>query len=375
MKISTPSQMKRRCRQGAVLPLIAIMLPMLLILSGIAINIAYLQLTATELQISTDVAAKAAGGTFTRTLDKGLALASAVEAGKLNLVAGIEQQFGDDDLVVGSSIFDSNTGAYQFVNNGGNNAIQVSGRRDSGSLNGKITTFLPTLIGVEDFALRTAAVSTRIDVDLALVLDRSGSMAYNETEPAVFPPAPEFAPADWTFGDPLPPSSRWESAYEGVNEFLRELELSALNEQVTLSTYASEGTLDVELTRDFPSILQDLDLHFNNFEGGGTNISDGLFRGADALSGPQARNFAAKVIVLMTDGKITVGNDPTEFVRSLADSGVTTVTISFADEADIDLMKKLAEVGQGIHIHAANKNDLKEAFREVVRSLPTILTQ
>lgn len=375
MNHSTFGTRKTNQRQGAVLPLIAIMLPVLLVLSGIAINIAYMQLTATELQISTDVAAKAAGGTYTRTLDKGLALNAAIAAGKLNRVAGADQEFADSDLVVGSSVYDPSTESYVFMPNQGNNSLQVAGRRDAGSLNGKISTFFPKLVGVEDFGLKTAAVSTRIDVDVALVIDRSGSMAYNESEPAVFPPGPELAPADWTFGDPIPPSSRWEAAYEGVAEFLNELEVSALNEQVSLSTYSTFGALEQPLTTNFPLILHDLDFYFNSFEGGGTNISEGLTAASDALSRPEAREFAAKVIVLMTDGQITVGSDPTGFVESQAEKGVMTVTISFSDEADIALMKRLAEVGKGIHIHAATKNDLKNAFREIVRRLPTILTK
>jgi hypothetical protein len=375
MNHSTLATRATRQRRGAVLPLIAIMLPVLLVLSGIAINIAYMQLTATELQISTDVAAKAAGGTYTRTLDKSLALNAAIAAGKLNRVAGVDQEFSDSDLVVGSSVYDPQTESYIFFPNQGNNSLQVAGRRDSGSLSGKVTTFFPKLVGVEDFSLTTAAVSTRIDVDIALVIDRSGSMAYNETEPAVFPPGPELAPADWTFGDPIPPSSRWEAAYEGVDEFLRELETSALNEQVSLVTYSTFGTLEQPLITNFPLILHDLDLYFNSFDGGGTNISSGLSAATSALSGPEAREFAAKVIVLMTDGKITVGSDPTGFVESQAEKGVMTVTISFSNEADIPLMKRLAAAGKGIHIHATTKADLKNAFREVVRRLPTILTQ
>jgi hypothetical protein len=118
------------------------MLPVLMLLAGIAINIAYLQLTATELKISTDVAAKAAGGVYTRTLDLDLALAAAQQAGEFNTVASAAQKFQAEDLTRGSSSFNAATGSYNFAVGNGNNALRVAGRRDDGSLNGKIGTLL-----------------------------------------------------------------------------------------------------------------------------------------------------------------------------------------------------------------------------------------
>ena len=351
------------------------MLPVLLVLSGFAINIAYLQLSATELKISTDVAAKAASGTYNRTLDPNLALESAIAAGKINTVAGAAQNFVADDLVFGGSSFDESTGRYTFLPNEGDNAVQVSGRRDAGSINGKIATFFPSLMGVQEVGLSAESVSTRIDVDLVLVIDRSGSMAYNEFELAQYPPIPQFAPDGWFFGDPVPPQSRWESAYDGVSEFMDELEMSALSEQIGLVTYSTDGSIDQPLTTEYQLVLNDLNSRFNNFQGGGTNIESGLHNAATALRGPDSREFAAKVIVLLTDGRITSGGDPSGFVEAQADLGVMTVTISFSDEADIDLMQSLAEKGKGFHIHANTKNDLKNAFRDIVRRLPNILTQ
>ena len=48
-------------RRGAILPLFAVLLPVLLIFAGFAINMAYMQLVATELKITTDCAAHAGG--------------------------------------------------------------------------------------------------------------------------------------------------------------------------------------------------------------------------------------------------------------------------------------------------------------------------
>ena len=48
-------------RKGAVLPLFVMLLPVILILCGFAINMAYMQLTRTEMKVATDVASHAGG--------------------------------------------------------------------------------------------------------------------------------------------------------------------------------------------------------------------------------------------------------------------------------------------------------------------------
>ena len=48
-------------RRGAMLPLVAILLPVLLVVGSLVINIAYMELTRTELQVASDAATRAAG--------------------------------------------------------------------------------------------------------------------------------------------------------------------------------------------------------------------------------------------------------------------------------------------------------------------------
>ena len=80
-------------------------------------------------------------------------------------------------------------------------------------------------------------------IEVALVLDRSGSMAYADNEPAVYPPIPAAAPYDWDFGDPAPNLARWRNAVVSVEAFLTELNKSSLNERVSLVTSAFWGAL------------------------------------------------------------------------------------------------------------------------------------
>ena len=59
---TTPRTNRRRdARKGAIVPMFAILLPVLLIFCGFAINLAYMQVVTTELKIATDCAAHAGG--------------------------------------------------------------------------------------------------------------------------------------------------------------------------------------------------------------------------------------------------------------------------------------------------------------------------
>ena len=251
------------------------------------------------------------------------------------------------------------------------NAVQLEGVRDSSRK--EIQTFFPTFVGRTNFEMTRTSVSTQVEVEIALVLDRSGSMAYADTEPAVFPPIPQAAPADWEFGHPAPSQARWRDAVFSVDAFLAELGKSPLNERVSLTTYANGASLDTPLTKDFNIIKAALQGHTDKLDGGGTNIAAGLMTGESSLV--NSREFAAKVVVLLTDGQRTVGIDPRTWAYSLKNNGVMIVTVTFSQEADQNLMKEIASIGGGFHVHAKSSSDLVAAFKSISRQLPTLLTQ
>lgn len=367
------------CRSGAVLPLVAMLLPIVLVLAGFAINIAYIQLCQTELQISTDVAAKAAGRTFAKDRDPTMALAIANRAGRLNTVAGEPLSFDMSDINIGVATLAKADGRYEFVPDDGSmtsfNSLEILGHRDGGSSLGEIATFFPNFMGTGSFGLSTTSVSTQVEVDVAVVLDRSGSMAYADDEPAVFPPFPAAAPADWEFGDEAPKDSRWRDAVSAVKSFLADLTISPLDERVSLVTYADGARIDKDLTDKYHEIESKLADHTKDLDGGGTNISAGMQAGQAALSTGKARDFSAKVVIVMTDGKVSVGGSPTGWARSLADDGIMIITITFSNEADQSLMKNVAAIGNGFHIHAKDSTALTEAFKSISRKLPTMLTR
>lgn len=90
-------QQKHRPRRGAILHLFVIMLPIFLMLCGIVVNVAYMQLTKTELRVATDAAARAAGRAFSDFQAVDAAQQYAANTVLLNTVAGVPLQIRSGD--------------------------------------------------------------------------------------------------------------------------------------------------------------------------------------------------------------------------------------------------------------------------------------
>ena len=141
-----------------------------------------------------------------------------------------------------------------------------------------------------------------MDVDVAIVLDRSGSMAYAATERAEWPPNPAAAPPGWKFGDRVPPNSRWLDACAAVDVFLEELSKSPTEEMVSLTTYSSTAVTDCPFTHDYAAIQQAMNGYSAAFRSGATNIASGIDAGCNSFANGASRNWASKVIIALTDG-------------------------------------------------------------------------
>src|SRR4051812_21921992 len=90
-------------RRGAVAALMSFVLPMLLVLSAYAINIANLELYQTEMYCAADASARATGREFSVTRDKNVANNTGKAIAAMNTVAGKPLIVSDSDIVYGSS--------------------------------------------------------------------------------------------------------------------------------------------------------------------------------------------------------------------------------------------------------------------------------
>ena len=119
---------------------------------------------------------------------------------------------------------------------------------------------------------------------------------------------------------------------------------------------------------------------------GGTAIGDAMSEGAYIIrnvttddSNARARSFAAKTIVVLTDGDSNRGSNPVDVARDeLANLDLVVHTITFTpgvSTAGKAAMGDVATYGRGKHYHTDSGAALSIIFEEIANNLPTILTQ
>jgi hypothetical protein len=367
---------KGKKRRGAVIPLFAIMLPVVLIMAAFAINIAYLELNRTEMIIASDAVSRASGREFMVNNDFNLARQKGRDAGNRNVIAGKPLQLRDSDFVFGQSKRPGLASRYDFTSaSGRKNAVEVTVRRDAGSIDGPLPVLLPNPFTKSTINSTYTSRANQLEVDVALVIDRSGSMAYADNEISNPYALPAAAPPGWLFNGPAPNPSRWRDVVFAVNQFLIELEDSPLQEFVSLSTYNHAALIDQDLTQDYDSIRTSLDLYTNYFESGATNIGGGIYEGLGSFMHPSARQHAAKIIVVLTDGIDTVGSDPVYAAQLASDEEIMVFSITFSQEAGIATMAAVANAGKGKHYHASSGTDLNQVFKDIARQLPLLISK
>jgi hypothetical protein len=364
-----------------MLPLVALLLPVLLILGSFAVNLAYMELTRTELRIASDAATRAGGYALMTTGDQAAARAAARDGAARNRVARQPTQLADADIVFGVSRRSAMSQRYAFTpGERPANAVSVNARRNAGSLTGAVSLIMPTFGATRQFGPAQIAVSTQVEVDIALVLDRSGSMAYSDLEAsetmAAAGQAPASAPPGWRFCDSAPPDSRWRDLVAAVQGFADALNDSPQQEFLSLVTYSDAARRERPLSGDYSGIQPALDAYTQQLCAGYTNIHAGISEGINSLFDPtSSRPWAVKVVIVMTDGRRTLGGDPVAAAQVAFDQGVSIYAVTFAREADQPLMRRVASTGAGVHYHAATANELQALFRVIARRLPTLLTQ
>jgi Ca-activated chloride channel homolog len=333
-----------RGRRGAMLPLIAFLLPVLIIFLGFSVDLAYMQNTRMELRAATDAAARAGAVQLVQSESESLARNAAKEMAESNIVAGRTLQIRDSDVQIGRST-QSAAGDWSFVEGGKPfNAVRVTGDRSTGSIVGGVPLFFNQFYGGRPFEPKITAVSTFLNFDISLVLDRSGSMK----------------------------GQKLTDLKNAVKAFVDELKKTDGEEQLALSTYSSKSNVVEELTFNYDDIIK----ASNNITADGlTAIGLGLYDGLNALFGDGKRNLAMPVVVLMTDGMHNVGVEPMVPAKVAASKNVPVYTISFGKDADIKRMRAIAEATGGKHYHPKTGEDLSEVFREIARTLPVQITQ
>lgn len=392
-------QIPRHNRQGAMLVLVAITIVLLLIAVAFSVDVAYMQLTRTELRTSTDAAARAAIEALSRLQDVPSAQQAARDAAAANPVAGAPLLLDDADIVFGRSsrgingVFDWNPGGTPL------NSVRITGRRTDDSPSGSIGLLFAGVLGPRTFVPTQIARAVNMDRDICLVIDRSGSM----NQDVVGGGSPN---GDWCNG-PHTSLSRWAGLRGAITIFLATLNTTDMDELVGMASYSSDtnvcgvavpaSRVDSPLDANY-ALIQTAMINYsattdpatppmnNNRVGGRTNIAAGLNAGIGVVTDPaRSRPFAEQTLIVLTDG---IANEPGGSEALGAAAVITAAqdakaanplirihTITFSDQARQDTMQEVARVGGGNHYHAPTAARLEEIFREIALTLPVVMTE
>jgi Ca-activated chloride channel family protein len=111
---------------------------------------------------------------------------------------------------------------------------------------------------------------------------------------------------------------------------------------------------------------------------GGTNIASGLERGAAELE-KHARPGAARRLLLLTDGQPTVGVQAPEALKSLARrlsaAGFSVGTVGLGLEFNASLLSAMAEVGGGLYHYVDSPDRLAGIYDAELRSLRALVAK
>ena len=161
------------------------------------------------------------------------------------------------------------------------------------------------------------------------------------------------------------PEMPLKSVKDAVQSMIDIIVSMETQDHVSLETFAQYGYHEVDLpdattSSELYAALAEIPATLNQRQAGHytsiTNIGAGMQKGIQELTSPRARTSAAKVIIILTDGKPntnssggSVGNDAPEAVNWALDqadeakeSGITVYTIGVGGDVNADLCEQMA---------------------------------
>lgn len=376
---------QRKCRRGAMLILVMACIIVLFVAALFCVDVAYMQMLQSEHQVAVDAAAKAGAEALSREQSSEAAYEAAIRFAAKNRIGGQPTIISRNDIELGRAE-QQQDGSWLFVaDNKSPTAVRVNSQQSN------LNLFFGKIFGTGYFSPRQVATAAHLDQEIVLAIDRSHSMCFDLSGVDwSYPPGIPTLP-DPVVYPPHPTLSRWSSLNASVKLFLAEVQQVSLVPRVGLVTWGSdigldtyEGqltnrtfpavTVDVPLGTDFAAIESKINYRSNDTMLGGTNMSSGMQAAIDMLTAPDALPLANKTIILMTDGKWNEGANPKELAQTAKKQDIVIHTITFLPRADQKDMKFVAKVTGGTHYHATSEAELQDAFRELARILPVVLT-
>ena len=390
-------------RKAAIAVVVAFMMFVLIIMAAMTVDVAYMHLVRSDLRIVTDAATKAAAEALARTEDEGDAVEAAVDIAAMHNVAGRPFSLNQNDISFGR-VETSSSGSTEFVEGAQPpNSVRINTGIGEGYDTPAFSLLFAPALGHDSFATTQAATATRQNVEVVLALDRSGSMAWDMSGsswayPSGNPNLSSFTQwgTTWRYylSPPHPENSRWAILDSAIDIFLDEAGQFDPPPRISLVTWSNEYSVNADQYREYSTASLDVGLPGRNTDDwagnalevrqaldargdepvmGGTNMAAGLDLAAQELINSNSR-LAKKIIIVLTDGQWNAGRDPAAAARDAADQKLTIHSVSMNGGSEFTC-REVARITGGSYYTASNSEQLREAFRELARSLPITLVE
>jgi hypothetical protein len=311
-----------------------------------SVDVAYVHLVNSELRASTDAAARAAVDTLGLTDSLEQATQAAIDVAAANRVAGQPLILEPGDIVFGRTHYQPDGSLLFAASEIPYGAARVTGRKLDDSPSGAVPLFFAAIVGSPEYETSVIATASRLDRDICLVVDRSGSM------------------------ESLNRMVDLRAAVTGFLAIL--LEETGPDEMVGLASYNQAAQIEHELTDDYTLIQESVDALIPD---GQTNIGGGIDTGRDVLQGGRSAQRVEKTIIVMTDGYHNTGTDPLEAAQRAADENIRIHAITFGRRTDKIRMQAVADIGGGNYYHAPDGSALREIYEEIAFTMRTVLVE
>ncbi len=380
--IQQRSRSNSRVRKAAILTLFVLLLPVLLVMLGFSVDMAYMQLVQSEMRLASDNVARVAADNLSRYENESAAIQAGIDVADEFTVAGKPLRLRASDFDFGRALADA-SGAYVFDTNGVPvNAVRVNAIRNAASVDGTVPLFFSRLVGAGNYSPSVAATAAFLNVDICLVLDRSTSMKFTVTSTES-----GMSISDRRFCRAPPANSRWLAVDNAVKVFTSVLQNNTCDEQISIVTFGSDinniqpglcgrlpaATVDLPLSTNISAADGTINTLSNSVWNGNTEIASGIIAGTAELTSARARRLADKVMIVLTDGVPTAG-DAVAAASVAANNNIVVYAITFGPDGDQSHMRQVAATGKGEHAHAADEATLKTIF-ERFAAKATVLVQ